>query len=140
VERFTNRAKLSTKTECGCGDPKTRKVRGGHSLGSQSPTGAAILALIPRRGQKKPGSLPDPAVGLDGLAGQPSDAGHAKKQSRSAISPNGSLSAKVGVSKNRDNCRIFEPWTPARDAFTTAFFGQREPHLTELWAMSENAA
>jgi hypothetical protein len=42
--------------------------------------------------------------------------------------------------ESRDNCRIFEPWTPARDAFATAFFGQREPHLNELWAMSENAA
>lgn len=41
---------------------------------------------------------------------------------------------------SRDNCRIFEPWTPSRDAFATAFFGQREPHLNELWAMSENAA
>ncbi len=49
--------------------------------------------------------------------------------------------AKGFINKDsRDNCRIFEPWTPARDAFTTAFFGQREPHLTELWAMSENAA
>ena len=28
----------------------------------------------------------------------------------------------------------------SRDAFATAFFGQREPHLNELWAMSENAA
>lgn len=44
------------------------------------------------------------------------------------------------VSSSRDNCRSFEPWTPARDAFATAFYGQREPHLTELWAMSEDAA
>lgn len=42
--------------------------------------------------------------------------------------------------ESRDNCRIFEPWTPARDAFATAFFVQREPHLNELWAMSEDAA
>ncbi|WP_437225957.1 hypothetical protein SH661x_004331 [Planctomicrobium sp. SH661] len=41
---------------------------------------------------------------------------------------------------SRDNCRSFEPWTPARDAFATAFFGQREPHLNELWAMSEEMA
>lgn len=40
----------------------------------------------------------------------------------------------------RDNCRSFEPWTPARDAFATAFFGPREPHLNELWAMSEEMA
>ena len=44
------------------------------------------------------------------------------------------------VSSSRENCRIFEPWTPARDAFATAFFGQREPHLNELWAMSQDAA
>ena len=44
------------------------------------------------------------------------------------------------LAKNRDNCRSFEPWTPARDAFATAFFGQREPHLNELWAMSEEMA
>jgi len=41
------------------------------------------------------------------------------------------------VSSGRDDCRSFEPWTPARDAFATAFFGEREPHLNELWAMSE---
>jgi hypothetical protein len=47
---------------------------------------------------------------------------------------------RLDLKKSRDNCRIFEPWTPSRDAFATAFFGQREPHLNELWAMSENAA
>lgn len=47
---------------------------------------------------------------------------------------------RLDLKNSRDNCRIFEPWTPARDAFATAFFGQLEPHLNELWAMSENAA
>ena len=41
---------------------------------------------------------------------------------------------------SRDNCRSFEPWTPARDAFATAFFGQCEPHLNERWAMSDAVA
>ncbi len=50
------------------------------------------------------------------------------------------LVKRLSVTSSRDNCRIFEPWTPARDAFATAFFGQREPHLNELWAMSEDAA
>ncbi len=44
------------------------------------------------------------------------------------------------VSSSRANCRSYEPWTPARDAFATAFFGEREPHLNELWAMSEAVA
>jgi hypothetical protein len=50
------------------------------------------------------------------------------------------LAKRPPIQLSRDNCRSFEPWTPARDAFATAFFGQREPHLNELWAMSENAA
>ncbi|RLS58304.1 MAG: recombinase family protein [Planctomycetota bacterium] len=50
------------------------------------------------------------------------------------------LAERLLTKDSRDNCRIFEPWTPARDAFATAFFGQREPHLNELWAMSENSA
>lgn len=50
------------------------------------------------------------------------------------------LAKRLEIQLSRDDSRIFEPWTPARDAFATAFFGQREPHLNELWAMSENAA
>jgi hypothetical protein len=50
------------------------------------------------------------------------------------------LAEELLVSSSRDNCRIFEPWTPARDAFATAFLGQREPHLNELWAMSDAVA
>ena len=41
---------------------------------------------------------------------------------------------------SRIDCRSYEPWTPARDAFAEAFFGEREPHLNELWAMREAVA
>lgn len=51
------------------------------------------------------------------------------------------LSALLSIRvANRNNCHIFEPWTPARDAFAEAFYGEREPHLNELWAMSEAVA
>ena len=47
---------------------------------------------------------------------------------------------RSGITNREDDCRILEPWTPARDALAKAFFGQREPNLNELWSMSGDAA
>ena len=52
--------------------------------------------------------------------------------------PFGTLSEELLTKDSRDDCRIFEPWTPARNAFAQAFFGEPEPHLNEMWGVSES--